>query len=95
MTDIAGSKRVAYLIGAGGSHACVKTLGSVNGILMSDLATELVAGIKHLVQSNAQYRPLLRVVNEIVGEEADFEHLITFFDESPSAVHRAFADGNA
>ena len=93
MTDIAGSKRVAYLIGAGGSHACVKTLGSTNGILMSDLATELVAGIKHLVQSNAQYRPLLPVVNEIVGEEADFEHLITFFDESPSAVHRAFADG--
>ena len=93
MTDIAGRKKVAYLIGAGGSHACVKTLGSANGILMSDLATELVVGIKHLVQSNAQYRPLLRVVNEIVGEEADFEHLITFFDESPSAVHRAFADG--
>ena len=93
MTDIAGRKKVAYLIGAGGSDACVKTLGSANGILMSDLATELVVGIKYLVQSNAQYRPLLRVVNEIVGEEADFEHLITFFDESPSAVHRAFADG--
>ena len=93
MTDIAGRKKVAYLIGAGGSHACVKTLGSANGILMSDLATKLVVGIKRLVQSNAQYRPLLRVVNEIVGEEADFEHLITFFDESPSAVHRAFADG--
>ena len=41
MTDIAGRKKVAYLIGAGGSHACVKTLGSPNGILMSDLATEL------------------------------------------------------
>ena len=93
MTDIPGSKKVAYLIGAGASHACVKTLGSPNGILMSDLATDLVAGVKHLVQSNAQYRPLLRVVNEIVGEEADFEHLITFFDESPSSVHRAFADG--
>ena len=38
MTDITGSKKVAYLIGAGGSHACVKTLGSSNGILMSDLA---------------------------------------------------------
>ena len=91
--DIAGHKKVSYLIGAGGSHACVKMLGSPNGILMSDLAPELVVGIKRLVQSNAQYRPLLRVVNEIVGEEADFEHLITFFDESPSAVHRAFADG--
>ncbi len=93
MTDITGSKKVAYLIGAGGSHACVKTLGSSNGILMSDLATDLVASIKRLVESDDQYRPLLGVVNEIVGEEADFEHLITFFDESPSAVHRAFADG--
>ena len=92
MTDIAGSKKVAYLIGAGGSHACVKTLGSSHGILMSDLATDLVAKMKHLVQSDAQYQPLISVVNEIVGEEADFEHLITFFDESPSAVHRAFAD---
>ena len=92
MTDIAVTKKVAYLIGAGGSHACVKTLGSPNGILMSDLATDLVSGIKRLVQSDDQYQPLLSVVNEIVGEEADFEHLITFFDESPSAVHRAFAD---
>ena len=93
MTDIAGTKKVAYLIGAGGSHACVKTLGSPNGILMSDLATDLVVGVKHLVESDDQYRPLLGVVNEIVGEEADFEHLITFFDESPSAAHRALADG--
>lgn len=92
MTDIAGTKKVTYLIGAGGSHACVKTLGSPNGILMSDLGTALVDGVRHLVQSDEQYRPLLGVVNEIVGEEADFEHLITFFDESPSAVHRAFAD---
>ena len=60
---------------------------------MSDLATELVASIRRLVESDVQYRPLLGVVNEIVEEEADFEHLITFFDESPSAVHRAFADG--
>ena len=93
MTDLADRKRVAYLIGAGGSHACVETLGSSSGILMSDLAADLVDNVKRLVQSDARYRPLLGVVNEIVGEEADFEHLITFFDESPSAVHRAFADG--
>ena len=93
MMDTAGTRKVAYLIGAGGSHACVKTLGSPNGILMSDLATDLVAGVRQLVESDDQYRPLRGVVNEIVGEEADFEHLITFFDESPSAVHRALADG--
>ena len=93
MTGIAHKKKVSYLIGAGGSHACVKMLGSSSGILMSDLATDLVPGIKRLVQSDAQYQPLLGVVNEVVGEEADFEHLITFFDESPSSMHKAFADG--
>ena len=92
MTDPAGRNKVAYLIGAGGSHACVKTLGSPSGILMSDLATDLVASIKRLVETDDQYRPLLPVVNDIVGEDADFEHLITFFDESPSYAHRAFAD---
>ena len=93
MKDIASNKKVTYLIGAGGSHACVKMLGSSSGMLMSDLTNDLVAGIKLLVQSDAQYQPLLGVVNEVVGEETDFEHLITFFDESPSSVHRKFADG--
>ena len=93
MTEVAGNCKVAYLIGAGGSDACVKMLGSSAGILMSDLSADLAAGIKELVESDEQYQPLLDTVNQVVAQEVDFEHLITFFDESPSAVHRAFADG--
>ena len=85
--------RVAYLVGAGGSHACVKAVGSATGILMSDLAPDLVKGVRSLVKSKAEYAALAGVVNEIVEENADFEHLITFFDESPSSLHQEFADG--
>ena len=92
MKEVAGNRKVAYLIGAGGSHACVKTLGSSAGILMSDLSADLATGIKKLVTSRTQYGPLLGVVNQVVSREVDFEHLITFFGESPSAIHRAFAD---
>jgi len=85
-------RRVAYLIGAGGSHACVDALGIPHGILMKDLTPDLVDEVKKRVQKDSAFAGMSRVVNQIVTEEADVEHLITFFDESPSAVHRKFAD---
>lgn len=93
VTDDDTKLRVSYLIGAGGSHACVKSLGCPHGILMADLASDLVARTKQLVDSSDHYSPLRDIVNEIVEENTDFEHLITFFDESPSSLHRAFAEG--
>ena len=82
---------VAYLIGAGGSHGSIKTAGSARGILMSDLTLLLATEARALVGANAKYMPLQGVVNQIVEDDADFEHVITFFDESPSALHRDFA----
>ena len=84
--------RVTYLIGAGGSHANVKAVGSSRGMLMSDLTNHLVGEVRSLVSSHVEYQQLTGVVNEIIGDDADFEHVITFFDESPSALHRDFAD---
>ena len=85
-------RKVAYLIGAGASHACIKALGSPRGILMRDLAPELVAAIRELVLNEAEFGSLSGVVNEVVAENADIEHLITFFDESPASTHRRFAE---
>jgi len=89
---VTGPNKVAYLIGAGGSHACIKAVGSSRGILMTDLATELVQAVRDLVLTDPEFSSLLGVVNEVVDERADFEHLITFFDESPAAAHRRFAE---
>lgn len=87
-----GKRNVVYLIGAGASHACIKAVGSPHGILMSDLVGELAKGIKKLVEKNAEFGSLAGVVNEVVDESADIEHLITFFDESPASSHRRFAE---
>ena len=82
---------VVYLIGAGGSHASIQAVGSSRSILMRDLTIRLASAVRRLVTSEDTYRPLANVVNEII-DDADFEHIITFFDESPSALHRDFAN---
>ena len=84
-------RKVAYLIGAGGTHGCVKAIGSESGILMSHLTKEIVRRVRKLVEPGSEYHSLSRVVNEVVEDASDFEHLITFFDESPSSLHRKFA----
>ena len=85
-------REVVYLIGAGASHACIKAVGSTSGILMRDLAFDLVEAVRDLVLTEGEFGSLRTVVNEVVDEEADFEHLITFFDESPASSHRRFAE---
>lgn len=59
---------------------------------MRDLATDLVEAARELVLEQEEFAPLLGVVNEVADEKADFEHLITFFDESPASAHRRFAE---
>ena len=85
-------RKVTYLIGAGGSHACIKALGSTRGLLMKDLGPPLAEQVRELVLSNEEFNSLLGVVNEVVTATADIEHLITFFDESPASSHRRFAE---
>lgn len=86
-------QRVVYLLGAGASHACVKAVGSDQGILMSDLADDLGKGVRELVDKDYGGDPVLTsLINEIVDESTDYEHIITFLDQSVSAIHRAFAD---
>ena len=56
---------------------------------MADLNAPLSAEVRRLVESD--YPSLKRLVNELVDEHTDYEHIITFLDESPSAIHRTFA----
>ncbi len=89
------TRRVAYLIGAGGSHACLQAQDpSRRGILMKDLTTELAEKIKGGIQSRPQDKPLVQLVNEMADDDKhiDVEHLITFYEESPSALHKNFAE---
>lgn len=84
--------RVAYLIGAGGTQACASFVNSPLGVLMSDLGGDLVAGIRERVASRYGSAPELQdLVNTVITETADIEHIITFLDESGSSLHRRLA----
>lgn len=86
-------RRVVYLFGAGASHASIQARKSMYSILTNDLNQPLVDELRPLVTAqNSPYRGFSHLLNEILTNDADLEHLITFLDESPSVVHRRFAD---
>ena len=85
--------RVVYLIGAGASHGCVKRANSQQGILMRDLGQPLNDKLHEVIDKDfSENNSLKDLVNEVINENTDFEHVITFLDDSPSRVHRDFAD---
>ena len=84
--------RVVYLIGAGATQGSIKAVNGSTGLLMRDLAPHLVEEVRTLVTTRNKYKPLANVVNEVVEEDTDFEHIITFFEEASSAVHRDLAE---
>ena len=86
-------KSVVYLIGAGASHGSVKAVGCSRGILMEDLRQPLAEAVRDLVtRKPRKYGAFRGLVNEIIHDKVDVEHIITFFHESPSAIHQEFAE---
>ncbi len=88
----ANRERVVYLFGAGASDACAKVAGSARGTLMRDLAVDLAEELRTFVTgAPTENKSLEALVNDVMDEETDIEHVITFLDESPSQQHREFA----
>ena len=87
-------KEVVYLFGAGASQGCVSSTNSIRRILMGDLSLKLaIEARKEVTQPTFKSDTrLLDLVNTIVEEESNIEHIITFLDESSSSLHREFAD---
>ena len=84
--------RVVYLIGAGGSQACVNSIGSQHGILMKDLALPLGARLQEVVTEHFQDDDGIKyLVNSVIDETTDVEQVITFLEDAPSARHRELA----
>lgn len=93
MTNTIQKKKVVYLFGAGASHGSVKAVGSAYGILMRDLGPLLNESVHELIKLRYPGdTTIVDLVNTVIDEDTDFEHVITFLDESPSAIHRRFAE---
>ena len=84
--------RVVYLLGAGASQACAQHGNASQGILMKDLGPAMDRAVGDLSRSKPEYESLQDLVNDIIFPSTDYEQIITFLDESPSAIHRRFAD---
>ena len=83
-----------YLVGAGASHACADAGGSPHGILMRHLSQDLNDKVRDLYEQKYKGQDSLNnIVNTvIIDDDTDIEHVITFLDESASALHRQFAN---
>jgi hypothetical protein len=86
--------RVTYLLGAGATHGGALAYGSSVGILMNDLSETLVSETRELVVSNFRDNSnLTNLANTVIDAATDYEHIITFLDDSVSNLDRQFAQG--
>ena len=70
-----------------------KSVGSPHGILMRHLGEPLCAKLRELVNNRfAGDASLEYLVNSVIDDTTDFEHIITFLDDAPSLRHRQFAE---
>ena len=89
----ASPTRVVYLLGAGATQACVSSIGSPHRILMQDLGEALNEELRQLVSNGfATDSSIGNLVNSVIDDSTDFEHIITFLNDAPSLRHREFAD---
>ena len=82
--------RVAYLFGAGASQACLDAINSASKTLMRHITPTLIAKLRIRVTSEYDCATFRQLLNTL-GEDADFEHIISFLDGTPSHTHRQLA----
>lgn len=70
-------KQVVYLLGAGATHAEIRSKGETFGILMQDIKEGILNKI-----DKENIKDLLTVKNELVDDDVDVEHLITLYEST-------------
>ena len=84
--------RVVYLLGAGATQGCAHHANASQGLLMKHLGEVMQRAVGDMIRNRPEYETLHDLVNDIIAPSTDYEQIITFLDESPSAIHRRFAD---
>jgi hypothetical protein len=84
--------RVAYLLGAGATQAAVAYAGSSQSLVMPGLIQRLRERMREVYVEHFSSHPgMRRLVNEVVSDNTDFEHLLTFLEDAPSGQYKEFA----
>ncbi len=86
-------KRVVYLLGAGATQGCLSFAGSTVRLLMRDLNSMLLERLREdVAETYRDNHRLQELVNDVLDEDTDYEHILTFLEQSPSADHRALSE---
>ena len=84
--------KVVYLFGAGATHGCLEFVGSRVGLLMQDINPPLLDKLRsHIQDVYADHKGLQDLVFGVLDTQTDYEHVLTFLEQSPSSAHRAVA----
>lgn len=84
-------QKVVYILGAGATQGCLKFAKSEVGLLMSDLGPDMLAELRALVHESPKYESATGLVTSVLNDKTDYEHILTFLDQSPNAVYRQVA----
>lgn len=85
-------RRIVYLLGAGATQGAAQFAGSTAKLVMPGLIGRLLDRTNDVyVEDFADHAGLKHLVNDVVGDDTDFEHLLTFLEDTPSRRYQEFA----
>ncbi len=85
-------RRVVYLLGAGATQGAVQFAGSTAKLVMPGLIGRLLDRTSEAyMEAFADHAGLKHLVNDVVDDDTDFEHLLTFLEDTPSRRYQEFA----
>jgi hypothetical protein len=85
-------RRVVYLLGAGATQGAAQFAGSSAKLVMPGLIGRLLDLTSDAyVEAFADHAGLKHLVNDVVDDDTDFEHLLTFLEDTPSRRYQEFA----
>lgn len=85
-------RRVVYLLGAGATQGAVQFAGSTAKLVMPGLIDRLLDRTREkYLEAFADHAGLKHLVNDVVDDDTDFEHLLTFLEDTPSRRYQEFA----
>jgi hypothetical protein len=86
------ARRVVYLLGAGATQGTVSFAGSLANLVMPGLIDRLLKEMHDVYTASFSDHPGVKnLVNDVVDDKTDFEHLLTFLADTPSNRYQDFA----
>lgn len=87
------ARRVVYLLGAGATQGAVQFAGSSDSLVMPGLARPLIDRMREAyVEHFPDHKGMAHLVNDVIDDQTDFEHLLTFLSDTPSRPYQELAD---